>query len=66
MAGDDEDRGVDFGVVDVKRDNVAVVDFEKAGAGGTEERGIVPCQLGDRIRQLLEPAVVGVAAIPKC
>ena len=42
---------------------VAVVDFEGLGRRGAEQRGVVPAELGDGVGGLLEPAVVGIAAV---
>src|SRR5437773_2486664 len=36
------------------------------GSLGTDERGIIPGKLGQRLRQLLQPTVVGEAAVKDC
>src|SRR3546814_17133577 len=46
-------------------DNVAGLDLQARGRGGGDEGGIAPDELGERARQLLEPGIVGEAAIPQ-
>ena len=45
-------------------DDVFVLDTEPACQGRAQERGIVPGEFGQRLGQLLEPAVIGEAAVP--
>ena len=45
------------------RDEVLVLETQRPGGGGTDQGGVVPGQLGHRVRQFLEPAVVGEATV---
>src|SRR4029453_11577420 len=40
-----------------------VLGLELLSGGGTDDDRVVPRELGDRLRQLLQPAVVGEAAV---
>ena len=42
---------------------VAVLDIQLMSIGGTDDGGVVPGELGDRLGQLLQPTVVGEATI---
>ena len=59
----DEDRQLD--ALPVRRDlhDVLVLEAEPLGRGGRDDRGVVPGQLAERLRELLEPAVVREAAV---
>ena len=44
--------------------HIAVGHAQLPGARGTDQRGVVPGQLGERLGQFLQPAIVGETAIP--
>ncbi|WP_293261834.1 hypothetical protein [Nannocystis sp.] len=63
LAGGDPHRGDQVAAADGDAEQVAVLDAELAGGGDADVGGVVPRQLGHRVRGLLQPAVVGVAAV---
>ncbi len=62
-AGHFVDRQLDFGVAATQCDFQTVSDPEGLGRTGTHDRSVVPNQLGQRLRQFLQPAVVGKATV---
>ena len=76
VAGDREQRAADRAAAIAQLDDVAddlsvlaalqrrrARRLERRGRRRADERGVVPGQLGERLRQLLQPAVVGEAAV---
>ena len=63
MAGSDQGGGIDVSVAGGDPEPVAILDAESLGIGGADEGGVVPDKLGDEIGCLLEPGIVGVAAV---
>ena len=43
--------------------HVAGLHAEAVRGGGAQDRGVVPGELGDRLGQFLQPAVIGEAAV---
>src|SRR5262245_56275523 len=64
MTRHEPDRSVHDLLVLAQLDYVFVAEVEPLGRGGTDQHGIVPSDRGQRPRQLLQPAVVGKAAVP--
>jgi len=56
-------RQLEFPLAAGDGDQILVLQPEGAGGGRADERGVVPGQLGDRIGELLEPAVVREAPV---
>ena len=69
VAGRDERGDLDLPSLEADLDHrhlgigVGLFDPQIARALRADQRGVVPSELGDRVGQLLEPAVVGVAAV---
>jgi len=59
LAGHDQGRDLHLTPAAVERDQRAVPDAEPLGGRRTDQRGVVPGELGHRIGRLLEPTVVG-------
>ena len=72
-AGRDEHRNGDFAAIDRQLDEVrrllaglvarAEAEAELARRLGADHRSVVPGQLGDRVGKLLQPGIVGEAAV---
>ena len=63
MAGDDVHRNLQRSAAALDAQDVAVLDAEQLGLRRGDQRGVVPGELGDGVGPLLEPGVVGEAAI---
>ncbi len=63
MAGLNPDRAGDFLAVQFEFDHVFNFDLQALRHLGADEDGIVPDQLGHRLGQFLEPAVVGELSV---
>ena len=63
MARSDEYRHAQLAALVRDLNDVAVADTEPLRGGRRDQRGVVPRQLGDRLGQFLQPAVVGEAAV---
>jgi hypothetical protein len=64
MAGDDEHRHAHGVAAIAQLDEVAFTQAALLGEPRADPRRRVPGDLGVRLRQFLEPAVVGEAAVP--
>ena len=56
-------RDLQAAAVELEANHVAVGHAQLPGRLGAEERGVAPGELGDRVGELLEPAVVGEPAV---
>src|SRR5207249_8681531 len=63
VARQDPGGGFDPASPGLDLDDVAALDPEAGRRRGTEVQGVVPGHLRQRLRQLLEPAVVGESAV---
>ena len=63
LAGEQHGRNFQAPAVKLQADHVAIDHAQLAGRLRAQQRGVAPGELGDRVRELLEPAVVGVAAV---
>src|SRR5690606_18634295 len=63
VARQDVDGGGEAGVAEGDLDEVSAGHAEGLGAAGAQHGGVAPADLRERMRELLEPAVVGEAAV---
>src|SRR5258707_8834491 len=63
MAGLNPDRAGDFLSVQFEFDNVFDFDLEALRHLGADEHGVVPSELGHRLGEFLQPAVVGELSV---
>ena len=63
MSGLNPDRAGDFLAVQFEFDNVFDFDLQPLRHLGTDEDGVVPGELGHRLGQFLQPAVVGELSV---
>ena len=63
MAGLNPDRAGDFLPVQLEFDHVFDFDLQPLRHLGTDEHGVVPGELGHRLGQFLQPAVVGELSV---
>ena len=58
-----QDRQLEAAAGQLQLDQVLVLQAQRGRGRGAHEQGVVPGDLGDRVRQLLEPGVVGAGAV---
>ena len=64
LAGHDPGRQRHAGLPDRQSDAIAVADADAPGLRRCDQQRIVPCQLGQRTGQFLQPGIVVEAAVP--
>ncbi len=63
LAGQDDDGRVDLAAVERQGDDVLGGELQPLGGRRSDQRGVLPGQLGQGLRQLLQPSVVGELAV---